>query len=183
MHTSRILASLAALGLIGPAVGANWTVDEESSAVTFSAEQQGGKFDGKFEQFSAAIDFDPALPVHGSITGTVVTESVNTRDYDRDGSLMERDWFHVDEYPEATFVSESVEANGDGTFVAHGNLTIKGTTNPAAMQFTFEETDAGATFTGTFKVDRFDFKVGAGYQDTYLVGKDVEVEVSLNLTR
>jgi polyisoprenoid-binding protein YceI len=80
MHTIRYLAPLAAFSLIGTAHASEWTVAADTSTVTFVAEQQGGKFNGKFEMFTATIDFDPASPAAGSITGVVTLESVDTRD-------------------------------------------------------------------------------------------------------
>jgi polyisoprenoid-binding protein YceI len=68
-------------------------------------------------------------------------------------------------------------------FVAHGNLTLKGTTKPIDLTFSFDQQGDTATFDGTMAVNRFDFNVGAGWNDTYMVGKDVEVQVRLDLTR
>lgn len=182
MQTLRYLAPIAALGLIATAHAGSWTV-ADTSTVGFEAEQQGAKFNGKFERFTATIDFDPASPDAGSIVGVVETESVDSRDYDRDGSLMEPDWFDVGNHPEATFESTSIEVADDGSFVAHGNLTLKGTTRPIDLNFSFDETGDSASFAGTMKINRFDFKVGEGWNDEYMVGKDVEVKIDLDLTR
>lgn len=183
MHTMRYLAPLAAFTLIGTAHASAWTVAADTSTVTFVGEQQGAKFNGKFEEFTATIDFDPASPAAGSINGVVVLESVDTRDYDRDASLVEADWFDIANHPEARFESTSIEATGNGTFVAHGNLTLKGKTKPTDLTFTFTQNGASASFDGKLSVNRFDFNVGAGWNDTYMVGKDVAVEVKLTLTQ
>jgi len=183
MHKIRYLAPLAALGFIGTAWADGWTVAADTSTVGFTGEQQGAKFNGKFERFTATIDFDPAAPAAGSIVGVVETDSVDTRDYDRDGSLVEPEWFDVENHPEARFESTSIEATDDGTFVAHGNLTIKTTTRPVDLAFSFDQNGDSATFDGKFSVSRFDFKVGEGWNDTYMVGKDVEVQVRLDLSR
>jgi polyisoprenoid-binding protein YceI len=113
----------------------------------------------------------------------VVLESVDTRDYDRDASLVEADWFDIANHPEARFESTSIEAAGDGNFVAHGNLTLKGKTKPVDLTFSFGVNGNAASFDGKLMVNRFDFNVGAGWNDTYMVGKDVEVQVKLSLGR
>jgi polyisoprenoid-binding protein YceI len=182
MHKLRYLAPLAALGLISVAHAGGWNVAMDSSSVGFSAEQQGGKFNGKFETFTAMIDFDPSSPATGSIVGTVQTESVDSRDYDRDASLMEPDWFDVSKHPEAKFESTSIEASGDDMFVAHGNLTLKGQTKPIDLKFSFKQNGSSADFDGKMAIDRFDFNVGQGWNDTYMVGKDVEVSIKLSLS-
>ena len=183
MHTIRYLAPLAAFAFIGSAHASAWTTAADTSTVTFVGEQQGGKFNGKFEEFTATIDFDPASPAAGSITGVVVLESVDTRDYDRDASLVEADWFDVANHPEARFESTSIEAVGNGSFVAHGNLTLKGKTKPTDLTFSFTQNGDSASFDGKLAVNRFDFNVGAGWNDTYMVGKDVAVEIKLTLSR
>lgn len=174
------LIALAACAETAPAAG--WTVAPESSTITFSSTQQGSKFSGKFEEFTATIDFDPANPAAGKIVGVVKTESANTRDSSRDTSLMERDWFYVDKYPEARFESKTIEKTADG-FRASGDLTIKGETHPIALDFTFTPGSGTAQFVGKMKVDRFDYNVGEGWNDPSYVGQNVDVEIKLDLKK
>lgn len=181
MHKLRYLAPLAAVAVIGTAEAGNWTVAADSSSVGFTAEQQGGKFNGDFSRFTATIDFDLSAPGDGTIVGIVETESVATRDFDRDAALTDVDWFNPVEYPEATFESTGIEAADDGMFVAHGNLTLKGKTQPIDLTFSFEQDGDSATFDGMMSINRFDFNVGQGWNDTYMVGKDVEVQIKLDL--
>ena len=93
------------------------------------------------------------------------------------------DWFDVANTPEARFESTSIEAGTDGTFVAHGNLTLKGKTKATDLTFSFTQNGDSASFDGKLTVNRFDFNVGAGWNDTYMVGKDVVVEIKLTLTQ
>ena len=44
------------------ASAAEWQVDEDESTVRFIGVQEGSGFRGRFENFSAMIDFDPAMP-------------------------------------------------------------------------------------------------------------------------
>ncbi|HEX6997875.1 MAG TPA: YceI family protein [Gammaproteobacteria bacterium] len=166
-----------AVGYAGSAAAVQYQVVEETSSVGFVGVQQGTKFNGRFEEFEAQIDLDTKDPTKGSIVGVVKLESVNTRDHDRDAALLDADWFAVDEYPEARFESTSIEAGEDGTYKANGNLTLKGQTKPVVMTFTFD----GSKFNGTMIVNRFDFNVGEGWNDTSWVGQDVTVEVKLDL--
>jgi polyisoprenoid-binding protein YceI len=170
-----------------PAPAAEWAAVPESSTVTFSATQQGSMFSGKFEEFTATIDFDPANPSAGKIVGVVKTESANTRDSSRDTSLMEKDWFYVDKYPEARFESKTIEKTADG-FRANGELTLKGATHPAVMDFTFtagqDSSSPGMSkFAGKMKVDRFNYNIGEGWNDPSYVGQDVDVEIKLDLKK
>ena len=179
---------LTALGLaitvsgISTATASEWQL-EATSRVGFSFQQQGTKYTGRFDTFTAVIDIDPANVEGGSIIGTVQTDSVNTRDYDRDATLTDGDWFDSGNYPEAIFESESIAADGNGGYVAEGTLTLKGASKPASMSFTFDAADVSAEFSGTMQINRFDYNVGAGWNDTSWVGQDVEVEIELDLTQ
>lgn len=176
------LVGIAAVAGLGTASASDWKVDTENSMVSFDGVQQGSKFTGRFEDFDAMIDLDPKMVEHGSIVGTVKTESVNTRDHDRDAQLLDADWFDTKNYPEARFESESITKQADGSYVADGKLTLKGMTKPAKMTFSFDASGSTAKFSGAMKVDRFDFNVGEGWNDTSWVGQDVDVHIELDLS-
>lgn len=182
-HLGRAaLVASVGLGMTTALQAAEWTVVEDTSSVGFTGMQQGTKFTGRFEEFTADIRFDPADPSAGRIAGSVVTDTVETRDHDRDAALVDSDWFDSGAHPEATFVAESIKALDDGTYEATGELTLKGKTNPETMTFTFESGPGNAAkFVGTMEVNRFDYNVGEGWNDTSWVGQDVTVEVSLDL--
>jgi polyisoprenoid-binding protein YceI len=171
------------LASAGPALAEELTLVPETSSVGFVAEQQGSRFNGRFQTFTAAVSFDPAAPEKGSIVGTVDTASVNTRDHDRDAALKESDWFDTPKYPQARFTSESITKLPDGTYEAAGQLEIKGTTKPATLAFTFAAAASGGNskLDGKMTIDRFDFKIGQGWNDTSWVGQNVEVSVQLEL--
>lgn len=190
MHKVRYVESLviacAGLTLAGGAFAADWKMLDESSAVSFTGTQQGSRFTGRFSSFEADISFDPANPAEGKIVGVVETATVNTRDHDRDSALLDRDWFDVENHPEARFVSESIEQGENGAYRAHGELTLKGNTKPAVMDFTFDvdkSSQASAHFSGTLNINRFDFNVGEGWNDTSWIGERVTVDIELDLTQ
>ena len=182
-RTGSLALAGAVLGWAGAAAGAEWTLVPEMSSVGFIAEQQGSRFNGRFETFAATVDFDPSAPEHGSIVGSVETATVNTRDHDRDSALRESDWFDSPKFPQAQFVSESITKLADGSFEAAGQLELKGTTKPAKLTFTFQPGASGgnAKLDGKMTLNRFDFKVGEGWNDTSWVGQNVQVEVKLEL--
>ena len=102
---------------------------------------------------------------------------------DRDAALKESDWFDTAKYPQARFTSESITKLADGSYEAAGQLEIKGTTKPATLAFTFSTGASGGNskLDGTMTIDRFDFKVGQGWNDTSWVGQNVEVQIKLDL--
>ncbi|HEU4620539.1 MAG TPA: YceI family protein [Gammaproteobacteria bacterium] len=177
-------AGIAFAGAAAAAGAASWNVAKDQSSVKFSAVQQGSKFTGLFQDWSAEISFDPANPGDGKIVGVVKTASVNTHDTDRDSTLPDRDWFAADQFPEARFESQSISKAADGKgYVAKGQLTLKGKTNPAELAFTFDEASGGATLHGTMTVDRLAYNVGEGYTDPSWVSQNVDVDVTLALKK
>lgn len=176
---SFVIAS--ALGCIGTAAAGDWNVVKEMSSVGFIAEQQGTRFNGRFGTFDATIAFDPSAPESGSIVGIIETATVNTRDHDRDAALHDRDWFNSAEFPRARFESQSIKKLDDGSFEASGELELKGRAKPATLTFTFDTSGANAKFDGKMTINRFDFNVGEGWNDTSWVGQNVQVEVKLEL--
>ncbi|MCQ4628206.1 polyisoprenoid-binding protein [Corynebacterium sp. CCUG 65737] len=91
------------------------------------------KVRGEFTDYEASITVaeDPSA---STATGTVRTESIDTRNEDRDAHVRGEDFFAVEQYPEMTFNATSfdVDANGNGTVA--GDLTIKGTTKPVTFE-------------------------------------------------
>jgi polyisoprenoid-binding protein YceI len=186
-RTLHLRSSIAVIGLAccAGAFAGEWKVVPETSSVAFTGAQQGTKFNGRFGTFTAHINLDAKDPTKGSVAGTVQLDSVNTRDHDRDSQLLEKDWFSAKEFPEAKFESQKIERAADGSYQATGKLTLKGTTKPALMTFTFGSAPSGpagsAQFAGTLKINRFDFNVGEGWNDTSWVSQDVAVEIKLDL--
>src|ERR1700741_4032107 len=160
---------------------APWTVVPETSSVGFVGTQQGTKFNGRFQTFTAQIHLDPADPTKGKIAGTVQIDTVNTRGSDREASLLDKDWFNAKEFPQAKFESQKIEKAADGSYVANGHPRLKGGPKPMAMKFTLSGSGATAKFAGTMTINRFDFNVGEGWNDTSWVAQDVSVDVKLDL--
>jgi polyisoprenoid-binding protein YceI len=176
-----LLTALVAGLATGGAEAAEWQLVEGSSNVRFIGVQEGSGFRGRFENFTAMIDFDPANPAAGKIIGVVKMDSARTGDAERDATLLEEDWFDPQNYPESRFESESIERLDDGTFAAHGQLTIIGNSNPVTMSFEFEDEGSTAHFSGTFDILRLDY--GVGWDATNWIDNEVGVQVELDLQR
>jgi len=178
-----IFISIGALGVNYITQAAEWSTVRSSSSVTFVATQEGSQFQGLFETFSAEVDFDTTDPSSGQIIGIVEPASVNSGDAERDATLLDRDWFDPNNYPESKFESERIEEMEDGSYRAHAQLTLRGITNPVVMDFTFESSEINrGNLSGTVKINRLDFGVGQGFwADTSWVANEVNVRVNLSL--
>ena len=176
---STFLLALVASIAAPTAVAAEWQLVEDSSTVRFIGVQEGSAFRGRFQHFSAMINFDPANPTNGKIVGVVSMDSAKTGDAERDATLLEEDWFNPENFPESRFESESIEVMDDGTYAAHGQLTIIGNSNPVTMTFEFETDGSAAKFSGSFDILRLDFAVG--WDATNWIDDEVGVQVELDL--
>jgi len=174
-----LLLALAAGITVSTAEAAEWQLVKDSSNVRFIGVQEESAFRARFENFSAKIDFDPANPGAGKIVGVVQMDSAKSGDAERDATLLEEDWFNPLVHPESRFESESIEQLDDGTFAAHGQLTIVGVSQPVTMDFEFEVSDATAHFSGSFDIKRLDF--GVGWEATNWIDDEVAVQVVLDL--
>lgn len=86
-----------------------------------------------FRQVSGdiAIDFD--APANTSLNITIPVSGIDTGVEAFDKHLASGDFFQADKFPNATFVSTSVEKTGDATLKVTGDLTIKETTKPITL--------------------------------------------------
>ncbi|MCQ4618271.1 polyisoprenoid-binding protein [Corynebacterium sp. CCUG 59401] len=111
-----------------------YNLDPAHSSVGFTVRHaMVTKVRGEFTDYEASITVaeDPSA---STASGTVRTESIDTRNEDRDAHVRGEDFFAVEQYPEMTFNATSfdVDANGNGTVT--GDLTIKGNTKPVTFE-------------------------------------------------
>lgn len=167
----------------GPA-GPVWKVDYANSRLGFVGDQTGKNFEGAFRKYEATIVLDPDDPANARIEVTVDMTSAVTGDKQRDSALPGSDWFKAKEFPVARYVARSVEKKADGSYVAAGELTIRGVTKRVPLPFTLKLDGKEATAKGEATLIRSDFGVGQGeFADATWVGLGVKVTIDLRATR
>ena len=166
------------------AQAANWIPDYSQSSVKFRAQQQGVEFIGAFEKFSIDIKLDPNDPSTGSITATIEMSSADAGDRDRNNALPTRDWFSTKKFPTAEFRSQSIIADGEGSFIATGTLSMKGVEKGVTLPFTLAIDGDHARASGVASLNRTDFKVGDGaFKTGDWVALNVDVLIDIVATR
>ena len=83
---------------------------------------------GKFNDVAGTFEFDEKTKTLKSISGEIVTASINTANEERDGHLKSADLFDVAQFPKITFKSTKIEKNK-----VQGELTIKGITKVVSL--------------------------------------------------
>ena len=142
----------------------DYEIDPAHSRIGFTARHaMVTKVRGSFGNFSgkAHIAEDPA---QSSTEIRIQTDSFTTNQDQRDGHVKSDDFLATQVYPEITFVSTSVEKDGD-VYRITGDLTIRDTTKSITIDF--EQTGVAkdpfgnvrAGFEGSTTINRKDYGI------------------------
>lgn len=126
----------AALALPGLAAAEDYVIDTKGAHafIQFRIKHLGYSWLlGRFNDFSGSFSYDENNPEASKVSVVIKTASLDTNHAERDKHLRGEDFFDVEKYPEARFVSTGFKDNGDGTAVLTGNLTLKGVTRPVTI--------------------------------------------------
>ncbi len=148
---------------------------DDKSTVKFGIRNFGVGTGGEFKGLEGSIEFDKASPDKITFDISVDAAKINTDNNARDSHLRKEEYFDVANHPKITFKSDKVAAKGNG-FTVSGKLTIKGTTKNISFPFTAEAKDDGYLFSGSFEINRRDFKVGGG---SMVLGDNVTVTLAV----
>jgi polyisoprenoid-binding protein YceI len=148
---------------------------------------------GEFHNVQGAVLLDESDITKSSVSVTMDTASVDTREPARDKHLRSADFFDAEKYPAITFQSTRVEPSAPGKLKITGDLTIHGVTKSVVL-----DADAPAApiqdpwgnlrtaSTATVKINRQDFgvkwngKIGSGEM---VVSDDVSITLDIEMTR
>lgn len=160
------LGSLMALS--GTLQAADYVIDKEGqhAFINFKISHLGYSWlYGRFNDFDGTFTWDADKPADSQVQVTINTASVDSNHEERDEHLRSDDFLNVEEHPQATFKSTSVEMTGDETANISGDLTLNGVTRPVVLDAKFlgEGEDPWgnyrAGFEGTTKLTLKDYDI------------------------
>lgn len=138
-----------------------YTFDKNHTNILWFASHFGfSDSEGQFTDFDGALMLDEAKPENSSVEIIIKTASIMTGIPKFDEHLKSKDFFDVEKFPEARFVSAKVERTGENTAKVHGDFTLLGKTKPVALDVTLnkigknpftQQQTAGFTATTTIK--------------------------------
>jgi polyisoprenoid-binding protein YceI len=137
-----------------------WDIDQVHSDVSF---MMVSKVKGRIAQFGGTIVTGETFEA-STVTATLDATSIDTNNEQRDGHIKSADFFETEKYPEWTFASTGIKADGV-EYEISGDLTIKGVTKPVTLNLeiggfgpdAYGGTRAG--FTATTTINRSEFGV------------------------
>lgn len=138
-----LTTALLALGISTSAIAEDYVIDKKGqhAFVQFKVAHLGYSFIiGRFNDFDGTFSYDEKNPSASKISVTINTASVDTNHAARDKHLRSPDFFNVDKYPTATFVSKSFKELGGGKAKLTGTFKLNGVTR----DITIDVTEVGA---------------------------------------
>lgn len=157
-----------------------YDIDKSHTSILFFIDHLGfSKMVGEFHDYSGGFVFDEENVENSKVDVTVNVASVDTDVEKLNEHLRAPDFFNVEKYPTARFVSTKVEKTGKNTGIVYGDFTMMGVTKPIKMDVKFNK--AGkfpmndnyvAGFEGRAKIVRSAFNMTNGLP---MIGDEVDL--------
>jgi len=174
-------AVLALLIMPGLALANCYRANGDDGQLRFVGVAEGEEFSGRFGEFSVSVCMDGKDLTSAGIEVTIQTASVDTGDRMRDSELRGENFFHVEQYPEARWVSSDITQDDEG-HLAEGTLTLRGIESGQPVSLRLSEGQP-PLLTGSAEILRLQWNVGTGedYEDTDFIRNRVDLEFELRL--
>lgn len=169
-------------------VSGSYTIDPTHTQVRATWNHMGLSHPGAtFEKVEGTITVDATNPAKSAVMVRIPISGVDTGVPALDEHFHAADFFDAAQFPEATFVSRSVNFTGVGTaFTVDGDLTIKGVTKPVTLHATLNGAGPhpmakvpAVGFSATARIKRSDFGVDAYVP---MVSDDVDLVITAEAT-
>lgn len=194
MSKRLTLMTILATLLAGMAFAADtYEIDQAHSYIGFSVRHMViATVKGNFTDFFGTIVFDSTDLSKSSVNVTIKTASINTYNTRRDDHLRSADFFDAANFPEITFVSESITKTDNG-YLAKGKFTMRGVTKEIELPFQILGVITGSDGSAKMGVDvtpvtinrqEYGLKWSKLTETGGLVaGDDVTIEIHLELNK
>ena len=151
---------------LAPELAGTWDIDPSHSRLGFSTRHaMVARVRGAFNELRGELHLDPESMPDSRVVVHINAASIDTRDSNRDNHLRSADFFDVEQFPEITFVSTTIDEIEDDNFIVTGDLAIRGLLRQISIPLEFvgvERDPSGnlrAGLEGTRRIDRKDWGV------------------------
>jgi polyisoprenoid-binding protein YceI len=170
-----------------------WNIDPVHSEIGFAVKHMMvSNVRGRFNDVTGYIDFNEDDPSTAKIDVEIGTNSVDTRQEQRDNHLRSADFFDAENHPKMTFISKKVEHIKKNEYLVTGDLAIRGTTREVTLDATFEGTSPDPYggvrigFSATGKINRQEFGLiynAALETGGVVVGADIKIQLEVEAVK
>lgn len=155
------------------------TLAPQGQRIQFTFTQMGVPMKGHFSKFTAQFKLDPAKPALAQGRLDVDLSSIETGTPESNEEVVGKPWFHLREFPKASFELDSLQAKGSDRFEAKGRLTLKGIQQPVTVPL---QINAKGQLSGQFTLQRSAFRIGEGAWAKFdILANDIQVQLQLQL--
>lgn len=152
---------------------------QADSKVSWVGQKVTGKHEGSFGVFGGIIELVGGDPTKSRVRAELDMTSLSTTPEKLAGHLKSADFFSVQEFPRATFVSTAIAMAGEAHAVT-GNLTLHGVTRSITFPAKIVVTDAEVTVSADFSINRKEFGVVYPGKPDDLIADDVALKLELH---
>lgn len=162
------------------------TLTPENSKIEFTGSKVTGKHDGGFKRFKGVIDLVGDKPETSRVAFEIEMKSIFT---DTDGvtkHLQTPDFFDVEKFPKAAFISTLIAApagGGPGNYTVTGDMIIHGVKKSITFPSSITVTPEAVGVAAEFSINRKDFGVAYAGKADDLIRDDVVLRLELKAAR
>ncbi len=164
------LALFASVNTNSFAESAQYQIEKNHTSVVWFANHFGySNSSGKFTDIDGTITFDEKSPAASVVDVTIKIASLNTGLPKFDQHLKTADFFNLEKYETAKFVSKKVVVTGKSKAKVHGELTLVGVTKPVVLDVKFNKIGTSPItqketvgFSATGEITRSEFGIDYG---------------------
>ena len=116
----------------------NWALDAVHSELQFKVKHMMiSHVTGNFTKFEATVTTEGDDFATAKINFSADVDSISTNNEQRDGHLKSPDFFDATNFPKITFEGTKMEKINEEDYKLHGNLTMRGVTQPVVLAATY----------------------------------------------
>lgn len=169
-----------------------WLIDSSHTGVEFAVKHlMISTVKGRFSEVTGTLKGNISHPETFSLEVSIATESIDTRQAQRDAHLRSPDFFDAMKWPAITFVGKTIDGDVANEFKLTGDLTIRDVTRQIVLDVTNEGSvrdpwgNSRIGFSARTKIDRRDFGLTwnqALEAGGLVVGDEIKISVDVELT-
>jgi len=178
--TKAVTGEAAKVASPASAQGQKYQITPQNSKIEFIGSKVTGKHNGSFGDFTGHIDY-AGTPENSRVNLTIKADSISADDPGLTKHLKSADFFDVEKFPEASFVSTAIKPGGEkgATHTVTGNLTMHGVTKAVTFPATINVTPDTASVDSNFSINRKDFGINYPGARDNLIRDDVVLTLNV----